>query len=98
MAHHYYHLPWPQAGFQWLWHPTYSFSQGATTMGELRAAARRKECDGALPELPPGSRIHVDDTAGASGEASGSTCRMGWTGSRRPEPRRVTAKHQEVVN
>jgi hypothetical protein len=43
---------------------------------------------------PPGSRIRVDDTAGASGEASGTTYRMGWTGSRRPGPRRVTAKHQ----
>src|SRR5271154_5628801 len=36
--------------------------------------------ESALPQRPLGPRIHVDDPAGAQGEARGSRCRMGWTG------------------
>jgi Glyoxalase-like domain len=37
------------------------------------AYARRKERKRALPKRPAGPRIHMDETAGASGDASGST-------------------------
>jgi hypothetical protein len=63
--------------------PCLSFPESATFMRELRADARRNECERALPELSPGFHIHVDDVAGASGETSGGACRMGWTRSRR---------------